>query len=192
MSPLRGAGLLCCASSRSRLADGRPSLTRARHHPPCSLARRVVPDGGPRGPCRCARQGSDQGCAFIAMHNTMVRPAMPAEMTTAARSRARGSRALFPSRVRDRGPLDELTGLPLTPLRSVRCTPAGSSPRSPAMPDARAAECLEVIGPAPQRPPRQSLRLVSGRSQRCRTSDPTLTVPGHMGPVLARRACVSS
>ena len=39
----------------------------------------------------------------------------------------------------------------------------------PAMPDARAAECLEVIGPA--RPPRQSLRLVSRRPQRRRTSE---------------------
>jgi len=52
----------------------------------------------PFGPYRCARQCSDQGCAFIAMPNTGVRPALPAGVTTAARSRARGSRALFPSR----------------------------------------------------------------------------------------------
>jgi len=60
----------------------------------------------------------------------------PAGMTTAVRSRARGSRAWFPSRVRERGPLAELTGVPLTPLRFVRCTSDRSSPRTPAMPDA--------------------------------------------------------
>ena len=36
-------------------------------------------------------------------------------------SRARGSRALFPSRVRERGPLDELTGLQVATLCSARC-----------------------------------------------------------------------
>ena len=91
-------------------------------------------------PGRCARQCSDQGFIFIAMHNTVARQAMPTGMTTAARSRARGSRALFPSRVRERGPLDELTGVLFTPLRFGRCTQARSSPRSPAMPEARAAK----------------------------------------------------
>ena len=46
-----------------------------------------------------------------------VRPALPAGITTAARSRARGSRAFTPSRVRERGPLDELAVVPFTPLR---------------------------------------------------------------------------
>ena len=132
----------CCAARRAAVKGpasrpfGRPSLTRARRYPPRPLARRVAPDCGPWAPGRCARQCSDQGGAFIAMHNTKVRPAMPARMTTATRSRARGSRALFPSRVRERGPLDELTGLQVAALLSVRCTPARSSPRSPAMPDA--------------------------------------------------------
>ena len=98
---------------------------------PLSKAQRLAPSGGhpsrkltatlrarrragcrrtaAQGPGRCARQFSDQGFAVIAMPNSQVRPAMPAWMTTAARSRARGSRALFPSRVRERGPLDELT-----------------------------------------------------------------------------------
>ena len=39
-----------------------------------------------------------KACAFIAVPNSQVRPAVPAGMTTAARSRARGSRALVPSR----------------------------------------------------------------------------------------------
>ncbi len=54
----------------------------------------------------------------------------------AARSRARGSWSLFPSRVRERRPLGELTGVPFTPLCFVRCTPVRSPPRSPATPDA--------------------------------------------------------
>ena len=53
VSPLRGAGLLRCASSRCQSPSsrpfGRPSLTRARRHPPRSLARRVSPDCGPAG-----------------------------------------------------------------------------------------------------------------------------------------------
>ena len=91
---------------------------------PLSKAQRLAPSGGhpsrglaaslrarwragcrraaAQGPGRCARQCSDQGCAFIAMRSSQVRPAVPAGMTTAARSRARGSRALLPSRVRER------------------------------------------------------------------------------------------
>lgn len=46
-------------SKAQRLApDGRPSLTRVRHHPPRSLARKVSPDYGPAGPCRCARHAA--------------------------------------------------------------------------------------------------------------------------------------
>ena len=83
VSPLRGAGLLRCASSRIQ----RPSVsTLAGGHPSRNTAR----------------------------------PAMPAGMTTAARSRARGSRALLPSRIRERGPLGELTGLQVAALRSLR------------------------------------------------------------------------
>jgi len=37
---------------------------------------------------------------------------------------------------RERGPLGELAGVPFSALRFVRCTPARSSPRSPARPDA--------------------------------------------------------
>ena len=137
----RCAGSGCCAARRA--ADkgpasrpfGRPSLTRlaaTRRARWRAAWRRTTA----RAPGRFARQHSDQGCVFIAMPNSQVRPAAPAGMTTAARSRARGSRALCPSRVRERGPLDELTGVPFTRLRLVRCTPARSSSRSPAMPDA--------------------------------------------------------
>ncbi len=84
---------------------------------PLSKARRLAPDGLPS-----LTQHGQAGCA--------------GGMTTAARSRARGSRALIHSRVRERGPLDELAGVPFAALRSVRCTPARSSPRSPATPDA--------------------------------------------------------
>ena len=115
----------------------RAAIPHAGSPPPSALAGAQGVAGLRRGaPCRCARQCSDQGCAFIAIPNSQVRPAVPAGMTTAARSRARGSRALFPSRVRERGPLDELADLQVAALRSVRCTPVRSSPRSPAMPDA--------------------------------------------------------
>ena len=113
----------------------RPSLPRARRHPPRSLARRAAPDCGP-WPCRVTRQCGDQGCAFIARHNSRVRPAAPA----VPRQRpvpVPGDRGLgFLHAARERRPLDELTGVPFTPLRFVRCTPARSSPRSPATPDA--------------------------------------------------------
>ena len=140
VSPLREAGLLRCASSRCQrpsVSPLRAAIPHAGSPPPSALVGAQGGAGLRRGaPGRCARQCSDQGCAFIAMPNSQARPAMPAEMTTAARSRARGSRALIPSRVRERGPLDELTGVPFTPLRFVHCTPARSSPRSPATPDA--------------------------------------------------------
>ena len=139
------------SKARLRLAL-RAAIPHAGSPPPSAL---VGAQGGaglrPRGPCRCARQCIDQGCAFIAMQITMVRPAMAAWMTTAARSRARGSRALFPSRVREQGPLDELTGVPFTPPRFVRCTPARSSPQSPPMPDAGPLNDFEVIGPVDRR-----------------------------------------
>jgi transposase len=59
------------------------------------------------------------------------------QLGSAARSRARGSSALvsFTLRVNE-GPLDELVGLQVAALRSARCAPTRSSPRSPAMPDA--------------------------------------------------------
>ena len=135
------------ACGRRLAPDGRPSLTRARRHPPRSLARRVAPDCG-LWPCRVARQCGDQGCAFIARHNSRVRPAAPA----VPRQRpvpVPGDRGLgFLHAARERRPLDELAGVPLTPLRSVRCTPARSSPRSPATPDAgplNASVCLRLL-----------------------------------------------
>ena len=147
VSPLRGAGLLRCASSRRQRPSGSPlraAIPHAGSPPPSALAGAQGVAGLRRAaPGRCARQHSDQGCAFIAMPKGHARPAAPAELTTAARSRARGSRAWFPSRVRERGPLDELTGVPFTPLRFVRCTPAKSSPRSPAMPDAGPLKSLK-------------------------------------------------
>ena len=163
VSPLRGARLLRCASSRcqrpsvSPLTGGHPSrglaaTLRARWRAGC---RRTAA----WGIAGALANASDQGCAFIAMPNSQVRPAVPAGMTTAARSRARGSQAIFPSRVRERGPLDELTGRSVhaASLRSLHAgqivTPNTRRARS------RAAECDEVIGPA--RPPRQSLTFGS-------------------------------
>ena len=150
----RGAGSGCCAARRAAVKGpasrpfGRPSLTRARRHPPRSLARRESPDCGPgawpvRSPMQRSRlrlhrdteQRCQAGCA--------------GEMTTAARSRARGSRALLPSRVRERGPLDELTGVSFTPLRFVRCAPARSSPRTPATPDAGEGPVTEARAARP-------------------------------------------
>ena len=115
--------------------DTWPSLVQARRHPPRSLARRVSPD------CDAGRLASVLANAAIkSAPSSRCRTAesgrLRGGMTTAARSRARGSRAWFPSRVRERGPLDELAGVPLTPLRFVLCTPAISSPRSPTTPDA--------------------------------------------------------
>ena len=139
VSPLRGAGLLRCASSRCQRPSVSP-LRAAIHHagspPPSALA-------GAHG-------GADCGPAALSVRSPMQRSRLRLHrdaqhrgqaggaggMTTAARSRDWGSRALIPSRVRERGPLDELTGVPFTPLCFVRCTPARSSPPSPAMPDA--------------------------------------------------------
>ena len=113
VSPPCGAGLLRCPSSRCQrpsVSPLRAAIPHAASPPPSALAGAQGVAGLRRGaPGRCARQCSDQGCAFIAMQNSQVRLAVPAGMTTSARSRARGSRALFPSRVRERGPLDELT-----------------------------------------------------------------------------------
>ena len=145
--PAARAGLLSRTSSRCQRPSVLPlraTIPHAGSPPPSALVgAQVVAGLRPWGPCRCARQCSDQGSAFIAIPNSQVRPVVPARMTTAARSRARGSRALFPSRVRERGPLDELAVVPLTPLRFVRCTPTRSSPRSPAKPDAGP---LKVMG----------------------------------------------
>ncbi len=163
----RCAGSGCCATRRAAVegSSSRPfraAIPHAGSPPPSALAGAQGGAGLRRGaPGQCARQCSDQGCAFIAMRNSRGMPAVPAGMTTAARSRARGSRAWFPSRVRERGPLDELTGVPFTPLRFVRCTPARSSPRSPATPDAGPLKSLGVFAPA--RLLGQSLRLVSRR-----------------------------
>jgi len=134
----------------------RPSLPRARRHPPRSLARRVAPDCGP-WPCRVTRQCGDQGCAFIARHNSRVRPAAPAV------SRQRpvpvpGDRGLgFLHAARERRPLDELAGVPITALRCAAlrslhadqiATPVTRHARC------RAAECIGSLAAA--RPPRQS------------------------------------
>ena len=147
--PAARAGLLNSTSSRCQRPGVLPLRAAIPHAGlPTASALVVSQDVAglrPWGPCRCARQCSEQGCAFIAMRNSHARPAAPAELTTAARSRARGSRALFPSRVRERGPLDELTGVPFTPLRFVHCTPARSSPRSPAMPDAGPLRVMDTF-----------------------------------------------
>ena len=109
---------------------------------PLSKAHRLAPSGGhpsrwlaatlrarwragwrrtaDHGPCRCANQCSDQDCAFIAMQNSQVRPAMPA-VTRQRPVPVAGARALIPSWVRERGPLDELTGLQVAALCSARC-----------------------------------------------------------------------
>ena len=172
MPPLRGAGPLRCASSRCQKPSASPlraAIPYAGSPPPPPRTRRRA--GRRRTvalwPCRCARQCSDQGCALLAMRNSHARPAMPAGMTTAARSRARGSRAWFSSRVRERGPLDEL---PLCAraarhFAALRCAPLHKlRPCQIVTPVTRHARCLaaerlEVIGPA--RPPRQSLTFGS-------------------------------
>ena len=148
MSPLRGDELLRCVSSRCQMpivsSFGRPVLTRARCQPPRLLARRVSPNGG----LRALPERSPMQRSRLRLHRDAEQPGRAGcagGMTTAARSRARGLRALFPSRVRERGPLDELTGVPLTSLRSVRCTPARSSPRSPAMPDAGPLRVVQAL-----------------------------------------------
>ena len=140
--------------------------------PPSALVGAQGGAGLRRGaPCRCARWYSDQGCAFIAMpnsQNTQVRPAAPAvarqRPVPVPRDRGLG----FLHAARERRPLDELAGIPITALRFVRCTPARSSPRSPATPDAGPLKSLGVFAPA--RPPRQSLRFVARRPQSRRCS----------------------
>jgi len=60
-----------------------------------------------------------------------------------------GDRGLgFLHAARERRPLDELAGIPLTPLRSVRYTSARSSSRSPATPDAGPLKSAAVLAPA--------------------------------------------
>jgi hypothetical protein len=79
----------------------------------------------------------------------------------------------FPSRCAGTSPLDELTLGPLPSLRSDPVPPARSSPRSPAMPEAGPLGIPETANPeviAAARTPRQSLRLVSRRSQSRRCS----------------------
>lgn len=88
MRPRHCAGPGCCAARRAAVRGPasrpfeRPSLTRARRHPPRPLARRVSPDCDPWGPCRCARECSDEGAAFIARPNSPGRPAAPAVSTS--------------------------------------------------------------------------------------------------------------
>jgi hypothetical protein len=88
------------------------------------------------GHCRCARQCSDQGCAFIA--STTAR--------SGRRCRHDHDSGPFPSpgiagswsftlRV-NAARLGVLTGLPITALCFGHCMPARSSSRSPATPDA--------------------------------------------------------
>ena len=137
---LRRASSRCQRPSVSPL---RAVIPHAGSPPPSAVAaRRVTPDCGPGAlPVRSPMQRSR-----LRLHRDAEQPGQAGcagGMTTAARSRARGSRALFPSRVRERGPLDELTGVPLTPLRFVCCTPARSPPRSPAIPDAGPLQFLK-------------------------------------------------
>jgi hypothetical protein len=95
---------------QKRCGYGYVSVRVVRDVEPLSEAQRLAPDGRPT-------------------LTQNVRPAVPACMTTAARCRARGSRALFPSRVRERGALDELTGVPFTPLRFVLAKSRGDTCR---------------------------------------------------------------
>ena len=158
------------ACGRRRAPARRSSLPRARRHPPRSLARRAAPDCGP-WPCRVTRQCGDQGCAFIAMHSSRVRPATPA----VPRQRpvpVPGDRGpLFLHAARERGPLDELTGVPFTALRFVRCTPVRSSPRSPATPDA---------GPL-------NTSVCSHRLDRCASGSPSVHWLSACAPVVPPR-----
>ena len=141
VSPLRGAGLLRCASSRCQrpsVSPLRAAIPHAGSPPPSALAgAQGVAGLRPAAlPVRSPMQRSR-----LRLHRDAEQPESGRRcrrgMTTAARSRARGSRALdsFTLRVND-GPLDELTGAALTALRFVRCAPARSSPRSPATPEA--------------------------------------------------------
>ena len=113
VSPLRGAGLL-----RLRVE-------------PLSKAQRLAPSGGHpsrglavtlRARWRAGRRRTAALRAWpvrspmqrsrLRLHRDAEQPGQAGcagGMTTAVRSRARGSRAFFPSRVRERGPLDELT-----------------------------------------------------------------------------------
>ena len=145
------------------------TVARAGSPPPSALAGTQGGAGLRRGvPGRCARQCSDQGCAFIANAE------QPSQAGSADGYGQRpvpvpGDRGLgFLHAARERRPLDELPGLPLTALRSVRCMPAGSSPRSRATPDAGLLMISVVL--IRIRPPRQSLRLKARRSRRRQTS----------------------
>lgn len=103
-------------------------------------------------------------------------PAMPAESGQRPFPVPEDRGPCFLAAARQRSPLDELRCGPLPPLRSGPAPPTRSSPRSPAMPEAGPlligtpnTRTPEVIAPA--RTPRQSLRLVSRRSQSRRCSD---------------------
>lgn len=83
MSPLRGAVALRVEPLSKRIVSAAPlraAIPRAGSPPPPALA---GAQGGagllPFGPCRFARQRSDQGCAFIAVPKSQVRPAVPAD-----------------------------------------------------------------------------------------------------------------
>ena len=128
----------CASSSRRRhsVSPLRAAIPYAGSPPPSALAGAQGGAGLRRGaPGRCVRRCSDQGCAFIAILNNQARPAVPA-VTRQRPVLVPGDRGpCFLHAARERGPLVELAGVPLTPLRFVRCTPTRSSPRSPAKPD---------------------------------------------------------
>ena len=69
---------------------------------------------------------------------------------------------------RERRPLDELTGVPFTPLRFVRFTPARSSPRSPATPDAGPLKALMCSHQLDRRASRCALWHVGRRAAAAR------------------------
>ena len=117
VSPLRGTGLLRCASSREASRPfGPPSLTRARRRPPRSLARRVAPD------CSAGRLAG-------ALANAAIKAAPSSRCRTAesGRQRRRNGRQRPVPVPGDRGPCflhgyvneARLTNWPA--LRSRRC-----------------------------------------------------------------------
>jgi hypothetical protein len=160
-----------CCRTRSQIAafQGRVPAARGRavalRVEPLSKAQRLAPSGGhpSRGLAATLRARWRAGCRRTAargawpvrspmqrsrlrLHRKVKQPGQAGGAgghTTAARSRARGSRALFPSRVRERGPLDELTGLQVAALRSARCGAGQIVNPVTRHARCRAAECLE-------------------------------------------------
>ncbi len=172
MSPLCGAGLLRCVSSRcprtSSRPDGRLSLARARRHPPRSMAHRVSPDCSPgalpgrsrmqRSRLRLHRDAEQPGQAGAAGGDDDSDP-FPCPGIAGPDS--------FTLRVNEA----RLTNWPACRslcLAALGAAPARSSPRPPAKPDAGPLKAFGAFAAA--RPPRQSLRLVARRSQGRRRS----------------------